>query len=61
MSHTPRLSGVNPATLNSTAFGVAFRTSAGAAAAGVVKTDGSAAPLVPATTTGQFKYLGLAG
>jgi hypothetical protein len=33
------LSGVNPSTVSSTAFGVAFRTSAGAAAAGVVKTD----------------------
>ena len=55
------ISGVNPDTLNSTAFGVAFRTSAGAAAAGVVKTNGSATSLTPSSASGQFHYLGLAG
>jgi len=55
------ISGVNPETLNSTAFGVAFRTAAGAAAAGTVKTNGVAAPLAAPATSGQFNYLGLAG
>ncbi len=55
------VSGVNPATLDSTAFGVAFRTSAGAAAAGVVKSDGSAVALTAPAISGQFNYLGLAG
>ena len=54
------LSGVNPATTEAATFGVAFRTSAGATAEGVVKTDGSATALTPGAT-GQFEYLGLAG
>jgi hypothetical protein len=56
---TINLSGVNPTTLDSTAFGVAFRTSADGA--GVVKTDDAALTLVPAAADGKFNYLGLAG
>ena len=53
------VSGVNPDTINSTAFGVAFRASGGAA--GTVKTNGSANALTPPFTSGQFRYLGIAG
>jgi hypothetical protein len=56
---TINLSGVNPTTLDSTAFGVAFRTSAGGA--GLVKIDGAVLALVPAAANGKFNYLGLAG
>jgi hypothetical protein len=55
------IAGVNPEALNATAFGVAFRTSAGASAGGVVRTDGVAAPLVAPASDGQFAYVGLAG
>jgi hypothetical protein len=53
------ISGVNPATIKSTTFGVAFRTAAGASASGTVKVAGTA--LTAPTTNGQFDYLGLAG
>jgi hypothetical protein len=55
------ISGVHPAALDSTAFGVAFRTSAGAGAAGVVKINGSATALTPPFASAQFNYVGLAG
>lgn len=53
------IGGVNPATINSTAFGVAFRASS--AGTGVVKTDGNPVALAPSSANGQFHYLGLAG
>jgi hypothetical protein len=55
------LAGVDPAAANSTAFGVAFRTSAGLGAKGVVKINGSAAALTPPATIIKFNYLGLNG
>lgn len=55
------ITGVNPDTLNSVAFGVAFRASAGSGAGGVVKIDGSTTALTEPSTSGQFNYLGLAG
>jgi hypothetical protein len=54
------LSGVNPVA-TATAFGVAFRTSAGAAAKGTVKINGAAAALTPPAADGEFHYLGLPG
>ena len=58
---TINITGVNPDTIKSTAFGVGFRTAAGAGAAGTVKTDGAATALTAPATNGQFNYLGLAG
>ena len=55
------LAGVNPAANNSTTFGVAFRTSAGAGARGGVKANGSAIALTPPASIGKFNYLGLSG
>lgn len=55
------ISGVHTASLASTAYGIAFRTSAGAAAAGTVKINGSAVALTAPATSGQFNYLGLVG
>lgn len=55
------ISGVNPDTIKSSAFGVAFRTSAGASAAGTVKINGAATALTAPNNAGQFTYLGLAG
>ena len=53
------IAGVNPDTADAIAFGVAFRTSAGASAAGTVKANGTA--LTAPATTDEFSYLGLAG
>jgi|GEM_PF-6109349 len=53
------VNGVNPDTIKSTAFGIGFRTAAGASAPGTVKVNGTA--LTAPSTTGQFSYLGLAG
>jgi len=55
-----KISGVNPTAPTDATFGIAFRTSAGAAAKGVVTVAG-AAPLTPPSVNGQFNYLGLAG
>jgi hypothetical protein len=56
-----RIAGVDPATGDATAFGVAFRASAGAAAAGTVKVNAATNPLTPPAVNGQFHYFGLAG
>jgi hypothetical protein len=56
---TVSLSGVNPDDPTATAFGVAFRTGAGAAAKGVVKKGG--VTLAPPTADQEFRYLGLPG
>ena len=53
------LSGVDPTDSEATAFGVGFRTGAGAAAKGTVKLGG--ATLAPGAADGQFHYLGLPG
>lgn len=56
---TVSLSGVDPDEPDTTAFGVAFRAGAGAAAKGVVKKGG--ATLSPGAADGRFNYLGLPG
>jgi hypothetical protein len=56
---TVNLSGVDPADPTATAFGVAFRSGAGAAAKGTIKKGG--VTLAPGAADGQFHYLGLPG
>lgn len=58
---TVTLSGVKPSATNVTAFGIGFRTAAGAAAQGTVKIHGSGTALTPAFTDELFTYRGLLG
>lgn len=53
------INGVSQESRNSTTYGIAFKTSAGTSAQGVVKVNGATVALMPPPTMGEFMYLGL--